>query len=74
MALKGDRGREADLRIRVARPVAAIDSQPVWLEKWLAVVRPIREIADITLESGPACIESRYGEALAVCATVERMV
>ncbi len=67
------RGKQV-VRIRVVAPVIATPLVPIVFEQYSAAARPDTEMSLATLDKGPASIECRYDEALAVPDVVAKVV
>jgi allantoin racemase len=62
------------MRIRVIRPIIGLATEDASLEELSAVASPDTEISTVSLEKGPASIESTYESALAAIGVVAKIV
>jgi len=61
------------MRIRVIRPIIGLPAEGSALEELLPVAAPGTEISEVSLDKGPASIESTYESALAAIGVVEKI-
>jgi allantoin racemase len=62
------------MKIRVIVPITTKEFEAMTLEEFSGAARPDTEISVVSVDRGPASIESRYEEALAVPDTVAKIV
>ncbi|MDH4208855.1 MAG: aspartate/glutamate racemase family protein, partial [Anaerolineae bacterium] len=65
---------EATMRIRVIIPSITKEFEALGLEQYSPAARPGTEISVTLLDRGPASIESRYDEAIAIPDIVRKVV
>jgi allantoin racemase len=61
------------MKIRVIRPVIGLPTEASALEELLPVASPGTEISEVSLDKGPASIESTYESALAAIGVVDKI-
>jgi Asp/Glu/hydantoin racemase len=61
------------MKIRVIRPVIGLVAEDESLEELSAVASPDTEISTVSLDKGPASIESTYESALAAIGVVAKI-